>query len=477
MVVLLGCKKLIEIDSPQGEIVGKDIYNTNANAISVITGVYGDMGYSSIFQGKNSISVCAGLSADEFTCISNSTDILSLFYRNGLLTDDGGFWANLYTYIYRLNSAIEGISASTGITTSVKNQLLGEAKFTRAFMYYYLLNLYGDVPLLTTTDVIANSNSTRTAATVVYTQIIKDLKEATLELKSNYVGKDVLSNSTERIRPNSYAATALLSRVYLTIGDWTAAEREASTVISNSGMYILEELNSTFLNTSKEAIWQIQPTVNDLNTLDATLFNLKAGTLGIPVSGPNSDNRPVYLSDGLYSSFEIGDERMHKWLDTSMVYNRNSGELVGIYPFANKYKVWLPGQPRTEYLMVLRLAEQYLIRSEARARQGKISGVNSAESDLNMIRNRAGLADIHPASEAPMLFAILQERRHEFFTEWGHRWFDLKRTGEVNNVMAGASPLKGGIWASYKSLFPIPVVEFKRNPSLRSKQNPGYPEM
>jgi hypothetical protein len=171
----LGCKKLIEIDSPSGELVGKDAYSSNANAIAVVTGMYGDLGNASFFQGRNSVSVFTSLASDELITVSTPTDILGQFFRNALVSEDGGLWASLYTYIYRANSAIEGISASSGVTEKVKNQLLGEAKFVRALMYYYLVNLYGNVPLLTTTDVKVNSNAPRIDRQIVIQQIVNDL--------------------------------------------------------------------------------------------------------------------------------------------------------------------------------------------------------------------------------------------------------------------------------------------------------------
>ena len=115
--------------------------------------------------------------------------------------------------------------------------------------------------------------------------------------------------------------------------------------------------------------------------------------------------------------------------------------------------------------MVMRLAEQYLIRAEARAQQGNISG---GLSDLNVIRNRANLIDISGVSQNELLKDIIQEKRIELFTEWGHRWLDLKRT---NNTDAILSPIKPN-WNSEDKLYPIPLRELDSNPNLN--QNSGY---
>jgi hypothetical protein len=130
--------------------------------------------------------------------------------------------------------------------------------------------------------------------------------------------------------------------------------------------------------------------------------------------------------------------------------------------------------------MMLRLAEQYLIRSEARAKQGDVAG---AVADLNVLRKRARatatlavpnpLPDLSSSiTQDQALNAVLQENRVELFTEWGHRWLDLKRTQKVEEVMKVVTPLKGGTWESSDQLYPIPSDDISRNVNL--SQNPGY---
>ena len=114
----------------------------------------------------------------------------------------------------------------------------------------------------------------------------------------------------------------------------------------------------------------------------------------------------------------------------------------------------------------MRLSEQYLIRAEARAQQGDFIG---AKDDLNTIRHLAGLGDTTASTQQELLTAILQERRVEFFTEGGHRFFDLKRTYELDSAL---SALKPG-WNSTDALLPFPESELLLNPNL-NPQNPGY---
>jgi hypothetical protein len=160
-------------------------------------------------------------------------------------------------------------------------------------------------------------------------------------------------------------------------------------------------------------------------------------------------------------AFEPGDLRRSEWVDSIIV-----GSNTYYYPF--KYKI-KSGSTLTEYSMVLRLGEQWLIRAEARAQQGDSAG---ARSDLDMIRSRAGLAPTTATTRSDLLTAILHERQVELFTEWGHRWFDLKRTGNVDAVMQVVTQLKGGNWDTNSQLFPIPRSEITVNQNLT--QNPSY---
>jgi hypothetical protein len=121
------------------------------------------------------------------------------------------------------------------------------------------------------------------------------------------------------------------------------------------------------------------------------------------------------------------------------------------------------------------LAEQYLIRAEAEA-NGAPGGVSQAVIDLNTIRKRAGLGGyIGSQVTDSVLTAIYHERQVELFTEWGNRWFDLKRTGLVNAVMGSPGNVcqqKGGNWNPDWQLYPIALSELQADPNL--KQNSGY---
>ncbi len=128
------------------------------------------------------------------------------------------------------------------------------------------------------------------------------------------------------------------------------------------------------------------------------------------------------------------------------------------------------GGEATEFYTPLRLAEQYLIRAEAAANGA--AALTSAIDDLNTIRFRAGLTDLPDnLSQQDVLAAIEKERRLELFIEWGHRWFDLKRTGKAVPVLSQMSAKQP--WAGdYQLLYPIPITEITNNRNLAP--NPGY---
>ncbi|WP_170302673.1 RagB/SusD family nutrient uptake outer membrane protein [Chitinophaga oryziterrae] len=452
----MSCNKLSEVNPPETSITGESVYTDDATAIGAVTGIYIRFSDNTLASGLNGISIRTGLSSDELTLFSGvSNTLLQKTYLNALSSQDYyGIWENSYTYLQTVNAAIEGLAKSTSLTSAVKKQLQGEVKFLRAFFYFYLVNLYGDVPLSTTSDYRANATSTRTDKAEVYKQIVSDLIEAQNLLTDNYIASDGVSTTSERVRPNKWTATALLARVYLYTKDWAGAETQSTNII-NAGVYDLEtDLNKVFLNTSIEAIWQLMPVDPAWNTYDAKSFIL--------TNGPNNDDHPVYLSSFLLNSFEPDDLRRQNWVgenkvDTSTYY----------YPY--KYKSAEAGAPLTEYTMIFRLAEQYLIRAEARVQQENITG---GLEDLNKIRTRAGLAEYGTTSTAGLISAIIKERRVELFTEWGHRWLDMKRNGTVNDIMNIVTPLKGGSWNNNWQLYPVPYSDIKLNPRL--KQNDGY---
>jgi hypothetical protein len=419
------------------------VYSGDAAATSTLLGIYAQMNVSNAaFLGNGLITMMAGMSADELQYFP-STD-LQPFVTNQLLSSTAqvsSLWSSGYQYLYYANAAIEGLTASTALTTSVKSRLLGEAKVIRAFNLFYLTNLYGDVPLVTSTDFQVNATLGRAPQATVYQTLISDLIDAETLLPTTY------ATTGEKTRPNKWAATALLARAYLYTQDWANAEARATSLISTGGYTLTDDPNNVFLKNSTEAIWQLAPVVANVNTY--------VGALSIPSA---NSNPLYYFTDDAPTAFEATDKRQSAWV-RSYAYQGKT------YNYPYKYKV-KSNATVTEYLMMFRLAEQYLIRAEARVQQGNLTG---AVADLNVLRSRAGLTALTTTlDKATLLLAVEQERRVELIAEWGHRWFDLKRTNRANAVLGA----KKTTWKSTAALYPVPQSEGLANPNLT--QNPGY---
>lgn len=455
----LSCKKFLDVGNPQDKIVARYVYESNASASAVMTGIYYDLVQKGSFtQGQSGISISCGAAADELEVFP--TNGLREFYTNNVgVGSGGGFWSSLYKFIYRANAVIEGVSNSNVLSESVRNHLLGEAMFLRAFCYFYLVNLYGDVPLLTKPDYRENQELPRVESSLIYTQILSDLNGAKQLLSENYLDADEISLTSERLRPNRWAAMSLLARVYLYLGDWQNAVTESTEVINNKQLYDTVPLNEVFLKNSKEAIWQLQPIYSNP---DAGYFGTFDGRMFVLEMSPNEDENPVWISSILLDSFEPNDKRLNNWINS---YTDGST----IYPYCFKYKRNKLGADQNEYLTMFRISEVLLIRSEAKAQLGDVDG---AKLDLNIIRNRAGLDPISTMNSDILIGSILHERQLEFCLEWGHRWFDLKRTKSIDKVMMEVSKTKGSVWASYRAFFPLPDRDIRLNPKL--KQNDGY---
>jgi starch-binding outer membrane protein, SusD/RagB family len=476
IVFFSGCKKLIDINPPGNSYNGDNLFTTDETAASSLTGIYTKMS-NGAFISSLDLCLLPGMSADEIKLDLNNAFNTSYvaYYENNLTslnTTQGApdFWNTLYPTIFAANLYLEGLKQSDHLTPAVKNQLIGEAEFIRAFCYFYLVNFYGDVPIVQTTDYQANSNIPRSDKQKVYEFIIADLKDAESLMSENFLDATVKNITTERTRPNKWAAAALLARTYLFIADYADAETESSKIINNSSLFSLPDLSDVFLKNNNEAIWQIQPVG------DGTNSNTPEGALFIlPATGTRPDF-PVYLSERVVADFEPGDKRRSTWIDSVIVDKK-----VIYYPF--KYKIGQVNTDPGEYSVLFRLAEQYLIRAEARMNMdGRVA---DGIADLNILRERSRAAvtsetpDPLPAlstglSKEVALNAVLHERRVELFTECAHRWLDLKRTGKINDVMTSATLDKGYVWNSYQQLYPIPQTEINRNPALKGKQNPGY---
>lgn len=442
-LLLSACSDFVQVDAPKNELIKGNAFSDDQSALAGISGIYSSMS-NQVSSLSGSLHVVTGLYADELN-FTSSEDYYNQFFAGRILAANASVqkcWTDLYQTIYFTNAFLEGLAGSEGVSETQLKQLTAEAKLIRAFCYYYLVTLWGDVPLIHTTDYQINQIFPRSDQQKVYEAITTDLIEAASGLAADYP-------SLERARPNKYAAMALLSRVYLQQKNWALAEAQASEILSSS-LYGLSEAGKVFLKESNETIWQLKPVSANRNT--------QLGYLLLP--GTAASLAPVFpLSASLSASFEPGDLRKSLWTASKTVSTNT-------YAYAAKYKIRVGDSPLNEYLIVFRLAEQILIRAEARARQGKIQ---LAVQDLNMIRKRAGLSALDGAQQQVVLDQLVHQRQNELFCEWGDRWFTLLRQQQTESVLG---PLKAGGWKKTSDLWPLPLSEINANPKLT--QNEGY---
>lgn len=449
----MSCEDFLEIDSPDQKMISQVVFDKDETALSAMQGIYNQLFQASFSGGSfDSVTILSGVSGGILSPIY-ATDLPYVeFEQHEILPSNFrnlNLWLSAFNIIYLTNSLLEGIENSKGISDEVYNQLKGEASLVRAFTYFYLVNLYGEVPLILTTNYQENALASRNSIPAVYDQILLDLQAAENLLEDHY-------RNGERTQLNRFVAVAMLARVHLYLENWAEAERLSSEVIAQSGTYqILEDLNQVFLADSREAIWQLSPEGDGSGSTHTNEGSLLIINPAFP------SRARLKLAPEFIATLDTTDKRLHHWIG----YNETLG-----YYFPYKYKIRSSTTlPIEEYSVVLRLAEQYLIRAEARAMQGNLSGTIE---DLDVIRKRADkelIASINPGvTQNDLLNLIAEEREKELFTEWGHRWLDLKRTGKAGQVLGTDDPF----WQATDIYYPIPEEERMKNPNLN--QNNGY---
>lgn len=440
----LACSDYLSLEIPSSQLTGSMVFEDRNTANAALVDIYTKLRDNGMLTGKTSGSaVSLGMYADELIYYGTDDGNVSQIFDNVLLATNPTarqFWNDSYHQIYCANAVMEGCQNAINLSMEDKRQFIGEASFVRALVHFYLLNLFGNIPFIVTTDHEQNRLAEPMDRTQVYEKIVADLEKAIELLPENYVDQ-------ERVRPIKATASALLARVYLYQGLWQQAEATASTVINNPAYTWEEDLDKIFLKESTTTIWQFSPKSPGDNAYEGAAF--------IFTNGPPPS---VGLNPDLVAAFDDNDLRKTHWVETI-----TNGENTWYHAF--KYKQNTNTGTSSEYSIVFRLAEQYLIRAEARARQGDLAG---AKEDLNKIRNRAGLSNYPSTTMDEMISEIIVQRKLEFFTEYGHRFFDLKRTGRANTVLTLSKPG----WDDKDNLWPIPEAELLANPNM--VQNPGY---
>lgn len=364
----------------------------------------------------------------------NQIDQIALSADNVIITDT---WTQIYRAINSANNLIAALPALTDplLTAAEKNQLQGEAYFVRALGYFDLARGWGGVPLVLkpTRSVADGAGIKRSTLAQTYDQVLADLTQA----------EQLLPDATTRNRAVKSSARALRSRLHLYRTQWADAETYATQVLSNTNYSLVSNYQTFFTAPflSSESVFELTFSNADPNTHWNNWYPSALG--GQYTLQPTPDFITVV------NKADVGGSRK------ALLATVRSGGTDFVY--GNLYN---RAAQRDDPSYIIRVAELYLIRAEARARQGKLT---DALVDLNAVRKRAGVPSSTAATAADILLAIENERRVEFAFE-SDRWFDLVRTGRVATVL--------GVTDQRKWLFPIPFNDIAADPDL--EQNPGY---
>ncbi|MBC7923856.1 MAG: RagB/SusD family nutrient uptake outer membrane protein [Ferruginibacter sp.] len=353
-------------------------------------------------------------------------------------------WTQLYQVINSANNLIEGVPVLTDptFTADARNRILGEAYLLRALAYFDLGRGWGGVPLVLkpTRSAQDGQGIRRSTLDQTYDQVLGDLDLAEPLLPEVNVAP---ATTQLRNRAAKNAARALRARLHLYRRQWAEAEGNATRVIGNNGYELVSPYRafSTAPFGSRESVFELSFTNADPNNQWNNWFPSALG--GQFTLQPS----PGFVT--LVNNPATGGNR------NALVATIAIGGTTATYG-----NLYARSRERDDPAYLIRLAELYLIRAEARAQQNNLAG---ALADLNAVRKRAGLAEATAATPEAVQLAIENERRIEFAFE-AHRWFDLVRTERADDVL--------GITDRNKWLFPIPFVDIGADPDL--EQNPGY---
>lgn len=452
-LVFSACEKTIEINPPLNEVTTPLVFSTDKLALSALAGLY--TGLASTSTQNNINTVYSSLFADDLVYLATNPTYMEVAGNtySALSSFHPTIFAEWYNIIYRANSIIEGLQKYEGTSAAVKKQLTAESKVIRAYCYFNLINTFGDVPLVLTTDVTISALQPKETVANIYKQIIADLSEGKANLAADYS-----ASSSTRLGVNKFVATALLARVYLFTADYALAESNASEVIAATTLYSIipaaTMATGVWTKNNLESIWQMSSpgVVTNQYTVEAGTF------LNTVTTSPQFEIRST-----LVQQFDANDLRRKNWMRTY-----GTGINARVLPYKYKYATNADAVTAgvIESPTVLRLAEQYLIRAEARARIG--TNITGARTDMNAIRTRSEAVSSTTTDPATLLQEILLENRKEFFCEQAFRWYNIKRLGQADAILTA---LKPGYKPTAK-LLPIPIANIDANPNL--VQNPGY---
>lgn len=459
------CEGILDKE-PLGRLDADSYFQTADDAIKAVNAAYEQLLFNN--NNNNFYWAMGVVTSDEAVTGGDGSrpgitemDFLNYTPRTQELND---FWKLQYAGITQCNTVIEKVP-NIEMNEALKNRIIGEALFLRAYYYFLLTQVYGDVPLLTKITPPDELKIPKTPKTQIYAQIIADCDKAAEALPLQYTGTDVG-------RATRGAAYALAAKTYLYQKDWNKV-LEYVNKVKSLGIYgLMPDYQANFregTQNNKESVWEIQHTNLELgvgNFLNQWWASKKFNGYGF------AEVTPEYVA-----TFEPGDPRL------KFTVAMNNDPYFGL--------IYKPSFSSTRYSPVkylqsdstvtqkadgdinytaIRYAEVLLWEAEALAELGR---VQEAQVPLEAVRARARAQAKDPATALPPITTTNQQEmidaiRHEREVELGfemHRFFDLIRWGIADKYVANFQKGK-------HEVFPIPQTEIDLNPAL--VQNPGY---
>lgn len=484
---LVGCNKFLD-KYPLDSVNTENYWNTESDAISAINGAYQPLQWPKLYNMRiwttdiwaNNSIVGAGGGTDGIETVDIANFVTTT--DNAAALD---VWRGPSPGILRANLVIEHVP-NMNINADVKNRVIGEAKFLRGLYYFILVQLFGDVPLITVGQTPDDDlRPTRTSKELVYAQIIQDLEEASnlLPDRLQYASKDVG-------RASKGAALGLLAKVHLTRGEFDKVIPLCESI--NNLQY---KLNSDYSDNFSIATENSQESLFEVQYLGKTSFSFwdnenQSSWLSTFMGPRNSNfvagaygwNQPT---EEFVSSYEAGDLRKDKTIlyVGGPTFDGNAYQANYSVTGYNVRKFLVTKTESPDYdtnplnFPVLRFADVLLMWAEALNEVGRTSDAQAVATDinnggpLNRVRLRAGLNNVTGLSQADLRAAIRHERRMELAFE-GHHWFDIIRYDNGNYAVDYFHSLGKTNATTKHLLLPIPQKEIEANPNLT--QNFGY---
>lgn len=362
-------------------------------------------------------------------------------------------WRDNYIGIQQCNVVLNRVGNVPGLTDDKKNTTIGEMKFLRGLMYFNLVRIFGDVPLVTqeTSNVNDYFGQGRTASEEVYKQIVADLTEASSLLPEK---------ESQRGRANKWAALGILAKVELTLKDYQAAQSHLQEIVNANRYMLLDDPAQIFSphnKGNKEIIFDVQfESGMNGNTegSDAFRYFSPSGT----VNGAKGHNLPT---KEVYDLFADNDLRKNTYIKQT-TGNLASGKFVQTSDVI---------EDGGNNVVVLRYADVLLMLSECLANNGQLE---EACHYLNLIKRRAGISTFVSNVQSEVLDEIALERRKELVNE-GSRWFDLIRTGKavevMNNYFKSTIGYNGISITEDNLVQPIPQSQIDTDSSILQNKN------